>query len=208
MVLRPAARLLLIEGEALQIVLETLSRDDYDFSTVCEGWSVRDVLAHCGAALTRTASDDLHRFRPEDNQADVDERRSWDLDAVIEELFKGYEDAADAIEEADGKLDGIGLGEWIHGGDVRDAIGAPEPYTSDGAYLARNLLLERSRSMGKPPLLAMIDHEEYAFGSGEAEPGVLDTNLETFVRLCGGRKPNPADFTLDGYDESEMILFS
>jgi hypothetical protein len=40
---------------------------------------VRDVLAHCGAALTRVATDRLHAFTPGLNEIDVAERREWPL---------------------------------------------------------------------------------------------------------------------------------
>jgi hypothetical protein len=83
--------------------------------------------------LTRTASGDLHGFTPADNQADVDVRAAWPITAVVDELFAGYEAAASAIDRAADRLDGVGLGEWIHGGDVREPLGASDPYTSAGA---------------------------------------------------------------------------
>jgi uncharacterized protein (TIGR03083 family) len=49
------ARLLLAERDALLPILRRTPADAFDRPTVCAGWTVRDVLAHCGAALQRLA---------------------------------------------------------------------------------------------------------------------------------------------------------
>jgi hypothetical protein len=48
------------------------------------------------------------------------------------ELEKGYGSGAEAVTEAQGRLDGLALGERIHGEDVREALCEPEPYESVG----------------------------------------------------------------------------
>ena len=52
---RPA-RLLRTEYDALLPILQRTPEPAFDRPTACPGWSVRDVLAHCGAALTRVAA--------------------------------------------------------------------------------------------------------------------------------------------------------
>jgi LysR substrate binding domain-containing protein/mycothiol maleylpyruvate isomerase-like protein len=52
---RPA-RLLLAEHEALPPILRRAAEPAFDRPSACPGWSVRDVLAHCGAALSRVAT--------------------------------------------------------------------------------------------------------------------------------------------------------
>jgi hypothetical protein len=99
------ARLLLTERNALLPILRRTPADAVARPTVCTGWTVRDVLAHCGAALTRLAEGRLHEFTPESNELDVAERRSWPLDAVMAELEQGYTAAAPALTAAGGKLD-------------------------------------------------------------------------------------------------------
>jgi len=203
--MRPAAQLLLVEASAIRPVLERLDPSQFDLPTVCTGWSVRDVLGHCSAALTMTANGDLHDFTAEENEADVAERRTWRIEDVLDELFRGYEGAASAIEAARGSLDGIGLGEWIHGGDVREAVGAPHPYTSEGADLAFDVMLRRS--VRRQPIDVFVDDRLGRFG-GDGEPaGVLRTDLETFMRLCSGRRPDPDRFELTGVEPSALILF-
>lgn len=197
-----------MEADALRAILDAAPPEAFDRETVCTGWSVRDVLSHCAAALSRTGSGDLHRFRPEDNQADVDERRTWKLEDVLSELYQGYTAAASIIEEAGGALDGVGFGEWMHGGDVRDAIGAPRPYTSAGVDLALDLLLERSSLTAKLPLHAEVAGTAYRFGGEGDVAGTVVADLETFVRLCGGRRPDPDRYSLDGCVAEDLILFS
>jgi uncharacterized protein (TIGR03083 family) len=188
---------------------------------VCTGWSVRDVLAHCGAALSGVVSGELHGFSPEENDVDVRARRTWPLQRVLDELFNAYEASATEIDRAGGPLDGVALGEWMHGGDVREAVNAPRPYTSEGADLAFDLLLERSAGRylpqgdssrrivaDKPILDIRVDGRPAHFG-GTGEPvGSLVTDLETFVRLCGGRRPDPRRYRLAGAQASELALFA
>jgi uncharacterized protein (TIGR03083 family) len=218
--MRDAATVLLVESEAIRPILASLEPEAFGYETVCTGWSVRDVLAHCGAALSMAATDALHGFSPSENEVDVQERRSWPIERVLDELFDGYAIAVLEIEKADGGLDGLGLGEWMHGGDVRDAVGAPDPYTSDGADLAFDLLLDRSAAnyrpqsqtsqaavAGKPRLDILVDGLERRFGGLGDAVGSLTTDVETFIRLCGGRRPDPARFVLTGAKPSELTLF-
>lgn len=213
--------MLLIEASAIRPVLDALNPDQFDAPTVCTGWSVRDVLGHCGAALTRVVTDDLHEFSSADNEADVMQRRSWPISQVLEELFVGYEAAAAEIDRSGGPLDGVGLGEWLHGGDVRGAIDAPHPYTSEGADLAFNLLLERSAVRhvplgqtsrrvvaGRPALDVLVDGTSRRFGGVGKPVGKLTTDLETFVRLCGGRRPDPERYDLTGAGASDLVLYA
>ncbi len=206
-VTRAAARLLIVEAHALRPVLDAVPPAAMDLPTVCDGWSVRDVLAHCGAALTMAASGAVHGFSPEDNERDVAARRTWPLPDVLDELFRGYRDAAVAIDAAGGALDGIGLGEWMHGGDVREALRAPAAYTSEGSELAVELLVERSERLGSPGVAAVVDGVGLRFGRGDVV-GTLHADRETFIRLCGGRRPDPARYRLDGVRPADLVLFT
>jgi uncharacterized protein (TIGR03083 family) len=201
-----AARLLLVEAAALEPILRAAPAEAFDRPTVCDGWSVRDVLAHCAAALTRVAEGNLHAFTPEDNQRDVDERRSWPLDRLLDELVGGYHGAAAVIAGAEGRLDGVALGEWVHGGDVRAPLGEPDPYTSAGVDLAVELLVERSRSR-LPEVVVHLPDRVVTFGHGDMAAR-LETDLETLVRLLSGRRPDPARYRLDGLDPAGLSLFS
>lgn len=205
--MRPAAELLLLEAAAIEPILAAVALDDFNLPTLCEGWSVRDVLAHCAAALTQTGLGTNHRFTPEDNQRDVELRRSLDVAEVVAELLSGYEVAAAAIDAARGRLDGVGLGEWMHGGDIRDALGLPEAFSSVGVELAVELLCERSRQMGKPALMIHLPDGQLEYGEGEPAR-TLTTDVETFVRICGGRRPDLDRYELSGGDAADLALFT
>ena len=205
--MRPAARLLLIEAESLPAVLKGRNRWDFDRPTVLAGWSVRDVVAHCSAALGRVATGAIHGFTPEDNQADVDARRDLSIPELLEELETGYVQAADAIDAANGAYDGVGLGEWIHGGDIRDGLDAPLAYVSAGADIALGLILERSALRHRGRIDVDIDGERHEFGGGEPGTATLRTDLETFVRLVAGRSPDPDRFELAGAAPEDLVLF-
>jgi len=208
MTLRPAAQILLIEGAAIRPLLEATDEAAFDRPTVCDGWSVRDVIAHCAAALTRTASSDLHDFSPEQNQRDVDARRNRSSSELLAELTAGYQDASGAIDAAGGALDGIGLGEWMHGGDIREALDLPAAYASEGVDLAVDLLVERSARMGKPAVTVELPAGRHDFGVG-IPMGVLRCDTATFVRLCGGRRPDPERYVLTGdATAADLVLFS
>ena len=146
--MRPAAELLQREAAALPPVLAAAPEAAFDRPTVLPGWSVRDVVAHCGAALGQLVRGELGGFTPEENERDLEVRRNWPLAKVIDELLANYPGAATTIDRFDGAADGLGLGEWVHGGDIRDPLGAPDPYTSDGVELALQLIVERARNNG------------------------------------------------------------
>ncbi|MFB7667522.1 PLP-dependent transferase [Kitasatospora sp. NPDC056138] len=100
---------------------------------------------HCGAALVRIVEGRLPGFTPENNAADVRERRDWSLGRVLDELERGMIEAGPVIAAAGGELDVIALGEWVHAGDVREALGRPGAYESVGMDDALALLSTVSR---------------------------------------------------------------
>src|SRR5215468_3728447 len=205
---RPA-RLLRAEHDVLLPILRRTPEADFDKPTVCPGWSVRDVLAHCGSALTRATTGDLHAFTPEENERDVVVRRSWPLPDVLSELAAGYLGAGEPIASAGGRLDGIALGEWIHGGDVREALGEPLAYASDGYDDACALLVERTRRRGTPPVEVHLGDRSLVLGAATPTrpAATLRTDRSTFMRLVSGRPVSAADFVLTGATPDELLVF-
>jgi uncharacterized protein (TIGR03083 family) len=202
------ARLLGAEHDALLPILRRTPAEAFDRPTVCTGWSVRDVLAHCGSALARLAEGRLHSFTPELNELDVAERRSWPLDAVLAELERGYRAAGPALTAAEGELDGLALGEWIHGGDVREALGEPAPYESDGVQDALALLVERSRRRPVPATRVSLPERTLYLGAADGgQLAELATDVPTLIRLCAGRRPDPARYRLTGAEPAQYHLF-
>ena len=205
---RPA-RLLRTEHDALLPILRQTPEEAFGNPTACSGWSVRDVLAHCAAALTRVATGTLHSFTPELNEIDVAQRRDWPLPRLLSELERGYLEAGPVIAEAGGRLDPIALGEWIHGGDVRGALDEPLAYESDGFEDACALLAEWTRRLKVP--LTEVTLTGTALRLGVPVPGrppaTLVTDRATLMRLFAGRPTEPAEYQLTGAVPEDLVIF-
>jgi uncharacterized protein (TIGR03083 family) len=205
---RPA-RLLQAEHDALLPILHRAPRPAFDLPTACPGWSVRDVLSHCAAALSRVVTGSLHAFTPELNEIDVELRRDWPLARLLSELASGYQEAGPVIGAAGGRLDVIALGEWLHGGDVRAALGEPLAYASDGFEDACVLLGDRTR--GKKVPLIDVSLPDGTLVLGAPVPGrpraCLRTGNSTLMRLFAGRPAEPADYQLTGATREELVVF-
>ena len=206
--MRDAALLLQIEAEAYQPLLEGLTPADFDRQTVCDLWSVRDVVAHQSAVLQIVESGDQASFTPESNQEDVDHRKTWDIGRLLGELFGGYANVIAKIDAAGGALDSFGLAQFIHGGDVRDAVDADDAFASPGHEIAVDLLHDKSTVMKKMPVVTRIDGVLRQFGSDLDPVGRLATDTETFVRLCGGRNPDPTKWSVEGMSAADFVLYN
>lgn len=205
------ARLLLTERDALLAILDRTPAEAFDRPTLLPGWTVRDVIAHCAGALSMTARGTTPAFTDELNEKDVAERRTWPLTAVLDELRHAYEPAATAITDAGGSLDGLALGEWVHGGDIRDALDEPRAFESEGVDDALVLLVERSRQPDRQVPLTRVQcgDRELVLGvaAGPDAAAELSADVATLIRLCSGRRPDPRRFTLTGAPPEAYVLF-
>ncbi len=208
-----AGRLLRTEGAALLPLLRAQPDEAFDTPTVLPGWSVRDVLAHCSAALGHAAAGTLHDFSPASNQRDVDVRKGWPVADLLDELATGYVGGASAIDAAGGRLDALGLGEWVHGGDVRSALGLPWAYTSAGVADALVLLAARSKGREVPATDVVLSDSplpESPLRLGPPEgtaTATMASDTATLLRLCAGRSADPAAYTLTGAAPSAYLMF-
>ncbi|GAA2939254.1 maleylpyruvate isomerase family mycothiol-dependent enzyme [Streptomyces violaceus] len=208
-------RLLTIERDALIPLLRGRAEEDFARPVAaCPGWTVRDVLAHCSAALTRVAEGRFEAgvFSPEANDRDIAERDDWTNARVVDELERGMTEAGAVIAGADGKLDGLALGEWVHAGDVREALGEPGAYGGAGMPDALALLARLTRERGHAPLHADLDDldEPLRLGEsgGERPPGRFIGDGPTLVRLYTGRPVDGAPaFELAGVEAKELNIF-
>ncbi|CRK62053.1 hypothetical protein [Alloactinosynnema sp. L-07] len=210
-------KLLLTERDALLPILRRTPEAAFDLPTVCDLWSVRDVIAHCVAALTRVATGNLHGFTPEDNQADVEAKRGLSVSELLAELEKAYD-----LGAASPEIYRVALGEWIHGGDIREALGEPGAYASDGVDDALDILVERSVRREAPPTDVRLT------GVGETSPdgssagtrslrlgdpdamhaAELVTDVEGLFRIVANRRPELAVAELTGVTVRELRMFS
>ncbi|MGW1621189.1 maleylpyruvate isomerase family mycothiol-dependent enzyme [Streptomyces sp. NPDC002172] len=208
-------RLLTVERDTLIPLLR--SRPDADFAlptAACPGWTVRDVLAHCSAALVRVVESRFEpgAFSPESNDRDIAERADWSNARVLDELERGMTEAGDVIAgRADGALDRIALGEWVHAGDVRDTLGEPGAYTGAGLPHALSLLARVTRERGHLRLHADLDDVDEPLQLGETSgtrtPARFMGEAATLVRLYTGRSPDGASYELMGAEAAELNLY-
>lgn len=209
-------RLLILERDALIPLLRGRSDADFALPTSgCPGWTVRDVLAHCSAALLRVVENRFEEgvFSPESNRRDIAERAGWPTARVVDELERGMTEAGAVIARVGGALDKLALGEWVHTGDVRETLGAAGAYAGAGLPCALSMLVRVTREKGHLPLHADLDDvdEPLRFGdiSGERPPARYIGDAATLVRLYAGR-PVPADgsgFELAGAETGELNIF-
>ncbi|MFF8597274.1 maleylpyruvate isomerase family mycothiol-dependent enzyme [Streptomyces sp. NPDC015220] len=208
-------RLLRTERDILMPLLRAAPEDRFDLRTACPGWTVRQLLAHCGAALTRIVEHRLEEgvFLPDSNAADVAERETWPLGRVLDELERGFTEAGEVIAERDdGLLDAVALGEWVHAGDVREAFGEPGAYGGASIGHALPLLQRTSRRRNTPRLHAHLTGcpAPLLFGDGGGEErtaGRFHGDVPTLVRIYTGRPLVGTRYELSGTTEKELLMY-
>ncbi|MFD5537529.1 maleylpyruvate isomerase family mycothiol-dependent enzyme [Streptomyces sp. NPDC127079] len=208
-------RLLTAERDTLIPLLR--ARPDTDFAlptAACPGWTVRDVLAHCSAALMRVVDGRFEEgvFSPASNDRDIAERADWSHARVLDELERGMTEAGEVIAgRADGVLDRVALGEWVHAGDVRDTFGEPEAYAGAGLPDALSLLARVTRQRGHLRLQADLDDVDEPLHLGEPSgtrtPARFIGDAATLVRLYTGRSADGASYELTGAAAEELNLY-
>ncbi|MFC8432915.1 maleylpyruvate isomerase family mycothiol-dependent enzyme [Streptomyces sp. NPDC057253] len=207
----------LLAGERDALIPLLRSRPDADFALPtrgCPGWSVRDVLAHCSSVLIRVVERRFEKgvFSPESNDRDIAERADWTNQQVLDELERGMTEAGPVIARADGVLDVIALGEWVHAGDVREVLGEPGAYGGAGLPDALALLARATRERGHLPLHADLDDldEPLRLGdvTGDRTPARYIGDAATLVRLYSGRPVEGRDYELAGAEAKELNIFA
>ncbi|MFF2806297.1 maleylpyruvate isomerase family mycothiol-dependent enzyme [Streptomyces sp. NPDC058000] len=207
-------RLLRTERDALLPLLRATPTDRFALRTACPGWTVRDVLAHCGAALVRLAEGRTGdgAFRPEANAADVAARTNWPLGRILDELEQGFGEAGPALAaDPDGRWDTVALGEWVHAGDVRAALGVPGAYGGAATALALPLLAVASRRRETPRLNAQLADGYGPLMLGNPIPGRPPVDFRgdtpTLIRLYSGRPLVGTRYALTGGTEAELSIY-
>ncbi|WP_137994205.1 maleylpyruvate isomerase family mycothiol-dependent enzyme [Streptomyces vilmorinianum] len=207
-------RLLRTERDALMPLLRRTPEASFELRTACPGWTARQVLAHCAAALVRIVEGRLEEgvFLPEANAADVAERESWPLGRILDELERGFSEAGPVIAETDdGTLDAVALGEWVHAGDVREAFGEPGAYCGASLELALPLLEVTSRRRDTPRLVGVLDGRPAPVDLGNAiegrPPARYEGDAATLIRLYAGRPLVRTRYALTGATEQELLIY-
>ncbi|KAB2589508.1 maleylpyruvate isomerase family mycothiol-dependent enzyme [Streptomyces arboris] len=212
--------LLRTERDVFLPLLRATPESAYALRTACPGWTVRHVLAHCAAALTRVVEDRLEKgvFSPESNERDIEERDGLPLPALLDELERGMTEAGPVIAAAGGKLDGVALGEWVHAGDVREAWGLDGAYAGRGLAYALGLLEGVAYRKEMPQIVADVDLDVDLEGWGGPRPlgvplsegrpaGRYRGDGPTLIRLYANRPLVGTRYELHGVREGDLHLF-
>lgn len=206
--------LLLAERDQLLPLLRHTHLLDFDRLTVCDLWSVRDIVAHCSAVMVRAAKGTTTGYTPVANQLDVDERKAWTVAELLAELESGF-DLATQQDVPQRVSHGVALGVWVHGGDIREALSVHGPYTHAGLAPALTLLVERSIARGVPAvdvtLTDAVDHgldgAQVSLGDPGAEPvGWLRTDTAGLIRLVAGRRTELVERDMVGVTAQQLLM--
>jgi uncharacterized protein (TIGR03083 family) len=151
-------------------------------------------------------------FTPESNDRDIAERADWTHAQVLDELERGMSEAGPMLAGSDGMWDGVAFGEWVHAGDVREALGEREAYGESGLPDALALLARVTREWGDHvPLEADLDDldEPLRLGASGSErpPARFTGDGPTLVRLYTGRPVDGEVYELTGVEAKDLNIF-
>lgn len=205
--------LLRTERDDLIPLLRALPDEDFTIRTCCPGWTVRHVVAHCSTALNRVVEQRYEKgvFTPEANERDIADVAGLSHQQVVDALERGMTDAGPVIAEAvHGKLDAVALGEWVHAGDLREALGEPAAYEGAGLPYALRLLASLTRARRTQPLLARLEGHDapLVLGADSPEPATYTGAATTLIRLIAGRPLTGTRYELTGATEADLIVFT
>jgi uncharacterized protein (TIGR03083 family) len=188
------------ERRALADDLRQVSDDRWDTPSLCEGWSVRDVLAH----MTGTAKITPLLFFPKlitsgfslgrlQEKAIVEERG-----ASPKETLANFEAVIDSTKAPPGPKD-TWLGETIvHGEDIRRPLGISYDYPTDETirvadfYKGSNLVMGSKKRVAGLRLRAT--DADWTHGDGPEVAGPM----VSLLMVMAGRKAHLDDLTGEG----------
>lgn len=204
---------MIAEYERFAELVRSLSDDEWQRPSRCEGWRVADVAAHVAGIL-----DDVVHFRlddigsPESVQRQVDQRRSYSPAELADEMENNRKLGIDLVDSfTDEAWDGpspapgipsVGFGveglwydTYVHAEDILAAVGRPPPRTPESlrasvSHLAQ-LLADQAHD---PATLALDGLEEFPVSGGGGQRITGDPHQ--FVLVATGRAA-PASLGLD-----------
>jgi uncharacterized protein (TIGR03083 family) len=208
---------MLDEYQSFGEMLLTLSDEEWQQSTRCEGWTVADVAAHVVGQLTDVVTGKLDGLgTPEVTTREVEERRGRTPAQLVDELAEGgklggeiaagFDDAAWKGPIPTGGPGTLGTGiealwadAYIHADDIRSAIGrAPVPAGGLRGSVSHYAELLGQAGWG-PATLALDGLEEFPIGNGGDRRITGDSH--EFVMVATGR----ADPSTLGLDETVNV---
>jgi uncharacterized protein (TIGR03083 family) len=194
-------------------LLDSLSDEQWQSPSRCEGWRVADVAAHVVGTLS-----DVTAFRldglgtPEVTARQVDERRGASARDLADELrtatktagelAEGFDDDAYAAEGPQGNGQTLGFGleslwfdTYMHGDDIRAAVGASTTSVSGLAPSVSHVTQVLSQQGWTPATVRLTGLDEFEVSGGD--PGrLVSGDPMQFILVSTGRA-DPATMGLD-----------
>jgi uncharacterized protein (TIGR03083 family) len=203
---------MLEEYQAFGELLVTLSDEDWQRPTRCQGWTVADVAAHLVGQLTDVVTGRLEGLgTPEVTVREVDERRGRSPAELADELVQSGKLGADLAATFDNAawegpiptggpgtlgsgIEALWADAYVHADDIRHAIGRESVRTGG----LRGSVSHYAEVLGQqgwgPATLALDGLEEFPVGDGDGKRITGDPH--EFVLVATGRA-DPAPFGLD-----------
>jgi uncharacterized protein (TIGR03083 family) len=190
------------ERQALAADLAAIGQEEWTHPSLCEDWTVRDVVAH----MTATAKLSGGRFFPKLAASGFSLRKMQAKDIAAE---RGVS-AEETLARFQAQLDSVGappgptetmLGEVIvHSEDVRRPLGLSHKYSPEALrtvadfYKGSNLIIGTKRRISGLALQAT--DTDWTHGSG----AVVSGPMLSLVMVMTGRKPAIDDLSGDGIE--------
>ncbi len=191
------------ERAALAEDLQSLDDGQWDTPSLCEGWSVRDVLAH----MTATAKISVGAFFPKLVSSGFSLSKMQDKDLAAErgtsgaDTLAGFGAVVGSTKHPPGPTDSW-LGETlVHGEDIRRPLGLAHAYPTEAAvrvadfYKGSNLVMGSKRRIAGLHLAAT--DTDWIHGEGPEVEGPIMSLLLAMT----GRQAALADLTGAGVAE-------
>ncbi|MEY2475872.1 MAG: hypothetical protein QOG87_1187 [Actinomycetota bacterium] len=188
------------ERRALAADLSSLSEAQWETPSLCEGWTVRDVLAH----MTGTAKVSGATFLPKIIGSGFSLSKMQNKDIAAERGASPAETLANFTAEIDSTKSPPGpkdtwLGEAIvHSEDIRRPLGITRQYPTDAAvrvadfYKGSNLVIGAKKRIDGLQLRAT--DADWSHGEGPEVAGPI----VSLVMVMAGRKAHLAELSGDG----------
>lgn len=202
------------EGEGL---IRSLSDEEWNTRTRCEGWTVADICAHLTGTLSDIAGGRLAELaQPNATQRQVDERRGRSREEIADELagaVKVCTDIAAGIDDAAWAgpppldipgtmgmaVEALWYDAYVHADDINAALGRPSDRGPGLRASVSHLADLLTQNGWGPATLALDGLEEFPVGGGGGRRVTGDPL--TFVLAATGR----ADPSMLGLDETVNI---
>jgi uncharacterized protein (TIGR03083 family) len=189
-----------VERQSLASDLATLSDQQWSTPSLCDEWTVRDVLAH----LTATAKITPASFFPKlvgsgfsftrMQRKDIQTERG----ASPQETLSRFQEVTDSVKHPPGPIDTMVGETLVHAEDIRRPLGITHTYPSDAAvrvadfYKGSNLIVGTKRRIAGLTLRAT--DTDWTHGTGPEISGPI----VSLVMAMTGRKASLEDLNGDG----------